>query len=159
MAAREIFPLVRVTSRLMFVAAACALGIAAPKLALGNGDETAFRVSVFDCHMPVPTSFVLNTHEKGHISLFLRSDLESRRIYIGDYRGSLGDELLEVDSRVIDGLTVEQFRFRRATGDDRIDRVFRIQNGTQEVTIYGATDEFVDSLVNGCTQHKRPDLK
>src|SRR5215831_13576193 len=72
----------------------------------GSAERSAFLVSVFDCYMPVPDDFVLNSLDKSGTVLFLGADLEAMRIVIKDYEQQLGENFSVISQRSIDELTV-----------------------------------------------------
>src|SRR5512144_2523491 len=134
------------------LAVVCALGIAAPGVAgADDGRGATYRVFALECELPIPIDFVLNTRETTHFAWFIPGTLTPlTRITISAYRGDLNEVLESIEARKVGDLTVEELRFRQSTGDERNDRVFRIHDGKQQVTIYAGSRELVDSLVDEC---------
>lgn len=131
------------------------LACSGPALANGaNGRGTVLLV--FGCYVTLPEGFVVNTRETEYTSLFLRSDSQTVRIAISTYRGALGDDLQQIESRRTQGITIEEYRFSRDTKDDPRRRVLRLHDDEQEMMIYGATDELVQSVLASCASDRPP---
>jgi len=129
-------------------------GLPARSMANGASDRSAFLVSVFDCYMPVPVDFVLNTHDKSAIAFFLGDPSEVARIVISEYKKDLGASFTLVRDRHVGALAVEELR--SSLGKDL--PVTRIHDQKQQVIVYGGREELVESLVQGCINKKRGDL-
>ena len=131
---------------------AALLGMTMPSVAsLANGEEGgAFLVSVFDCYMPVPNDFVLNSKDRSGTVLFLGEALEAMRIAITAYDSKMESDFTLLSKRPEDGLVVEEWRNHDGTDH----RLTRIHDGKQQVVVYGGTDLLIDSLVQGCLTKK-----
>jgi len=116
-------------------------------------DRSTFRVSVFDCFIRIPTSFVLNAHERKAIVLYLREGVEGTRVYISSYEDDFGRGLAFISAREIGGIKLEEYRFESETPEGP---VFRLHDGTEQVAMYGATTAFADALLKDCSASREP---
>ncbi len=108
--------------------------------------EGTFLVSVFNCYMPVPSEFVLNTRETTRIMLFHKSLFDAMMITISDYQANLGENFSVIREHESQHLAVQDVE-----NTIRKDiRVTRIHDKKQQVMVYGGDPELVDSLVQGC---------
>ena len=141
-------------ARSVLVVLAMIVQVAWRSSANGSDSHNSFLVSVFDCYMPVPNGFVLNTQDTTGFSLFLRDAFEATRIKISPYSADLGASFTELEKRDQAGLVVEELQ-----NSIRKDiRITRIHDKTQQVVIYGGKDELIDMLIQGCISNKHGKL-
>jgi hypothetical protein len=122
----------------------------------GMDEGENFLISVFDCYMPIPIDFVLQTGDSSRITLSLRSKTDVARIVVSDYQETLDESFVKTGSREVAGLAVESFsvksQFRK--GADAV----RLHDGKQQMFIYGHVDGIIESLLRGCRELKRGTL-
>lgn len=124
---------------------------AEPPGTMASGDGT-FQMVVFGCYMPVPTTYVLNTRETKHISLFEEGG--EGQIVVSDY-AEFSDKFEIVKSKEVGPLTVLGVRYKgefiEARGEAR--RFIVIHDGRRSVRIHG-DDALADSMLEGCLKSK-----
>jgi hypothetical protein len=129
---------------------------AGPSDANGIAEKGVFLVSVFDCYVPIPNEFVLQTRDPSRVTLSLRSRTNVTRIVISDYKEPLDNSFVRTDSRTVSGLTLEAFSVSNSFRKDV--NAARLHDGKQQMFIYGGTDRLVESLMRGCEERKRGTL-
>jgi hypothetical protein len=113
------------------------------------------RILVFDCYVPIPDGFILNSRETLHIALFSGAPLSATRIIISPYSSDLEEVFETISSKRNDHLTVEELRYRKSTGRAENDRVVRIHDGRQSLEVYTPTAGLVESLVDACLASRK----
>jgi hypothetical protein len=110
---------------------------------------STFSVNVFDCLISIPTSFVVNGHERNGVVLYQLEGLKGSRLRISDFEKTFGrDELLVVTTKRTGSIVLQEFRLEVDSG--RREPIFRMHDGREQIAIYGVTGEFAHSLLEEC---------